>query len=153
LRCQESTCLLLSLLLTPPPPPSPSPSPSHYLSGWFLIDLLGTIPFKLFVGKEKGASGKTIKLSKFLKIPKLLRISRVLKYMRDNRQVYDIFKVFVFVVISIHIGACIWVWALDPCPTVDGDNVAVVELAEGEVDEGIDTIVLPGCEPTVWFKM
>ena len=53
----------------------------------------------------------------FLKIPKLLRISRVLKYLRDNRQVYDIFKIFVFVVVSIHIGACFWVIAIDPCPT------------------------------------
>ena len=59
-------------------------------------------------------------LFQFFKIPKLLRISRILKYLRDNRQVYDIFKVLVFVIVSIHIGACLWVLALDPCP-VDYD--------------------------------
>ena len=32
------------------------------------------------------------------------------------RQVYDIFKVFVFVLVSIHLGACVWVVVIDPCP-------------------------------------
>ena len=85
----------------------------HYLAGWFLVDLIGTIPFKYFV--TDGEKGKSIKLSKFFKIPKLLRISRVLKYMRNNKQVYDIFKVFVFIIISLHLGACLWVLVIDPC--------------------------------------
>ncbi|GMH82611.1 hypothetical protein TL16_g09316 [Triparma laevis f. inornata] len=88
----------------------------HYLTGWFLIDLFGTIPFKYMIDPDQATSGKSIKLTKFFKIPKLLRISRILKYLRDNRQVYDIFKVLVFVIVSIHIGACLWVLALDPCP-------------------------------------
>ena len=87
----------------------------HYLAGWFFIDLIGTIPFKYFV--PEGEKGKSIKLSKFFKIPKLLRISRVLKYMRNNKQVYDIFKVFIFIIISIHLGACLWILAIDPCET------------------------------------
>ncbi|GMI33918.1 hypothetical protein TrCOL_g5251 [Triparma columacea] len=85
----------------------------HYLAGWFIIDLIGTIPFKYFV--TDGEKGKSIKLSKFFKIPKLLRISRVLKYMRNNKQVYDIFKVFVFIIISLHLGSCLWVLVIDPC--------------------------------------
>ena len=89
----------------------------HYLTGWFLIDLLGTIPFKYMIDPDQATSGKSIKLTKFFKIPKLLRISRILKYLRDNRQVYDIFKIFVFVVVSIHMGACLWILAIDPCPT------------------------------------
>jgi CRP-like cAMP-binding protein len=90
---------------------------NHYLMGWFLIDLLGTIPFKYVIGAESATSGKSIKLSKFFKIPKLMRISRVLKYLRDNRQVYDIFKIFIIVLLSVHIGACIWVLVLSPCQT------------------------------------
>eukprot|EP00520_Triparma_pacifica_P005976 CAMPEP_0118648548 /NCGR_PEP_ID=MMETSP0785-20121206/9214_1 /TAXON_ID=91992 /ORGANISM="Bolidomonas pacifica, Strain CCMP 1866" /LENGTH=858 /DNA_ID=CAMNT_0006540747 /DNA_START=208 /DNA_END=2782 /DNA_ORIENTATION=- len=91
----------------------------HYLAGWFFIDLVGTIPFKYFV--QDGEKGKSIKLSKFFKIPKLLRISRVLKYMKNNKQVYDIFKVFVFILISIHLGSCLWMIAIDPCE--DGYNI------------------------------
>ena len=106
----------------------------HYLTGWFLIDLLGTIPFKYMIDPDQATSGKTIKLTKFLKVPKLLRISRILKYLRDNRQVYDIFKIFVFVVVSIHIGACLWILAIDPCPT-DYDATERVWCAHGKTTE------------------
>lgn len=55
----------------------------HYLTNWFLIDLIGTIPYKYFIAD--GERGKSVKLAKFFKIPKLLRVSRILKYLRNNR--------------------------------------------------------------------
>jgi len=97
---------------------------NHYLYGWFLIDLLGTVPFELFVSSNSGASNstnrKTLKLAKYFKIPKLLRISRVLKYFRAQKHVFDLVKVFLLIIVSIHMGACVWVQALAPCP-LDGD--------------------------------
>jgi len=82
------------------------------------------------VDSEDATSGKSIKLSKFFKIPKLMRISRVLKYLRDNRQVYDIFKMFVIVLLSVHIGACVWVLSLNPCPTAEGDDGVILEIED-----------------------
>tara|TARA_B110000305_G_C19373836_1_gene605888 strand:+ start:104 stop:937 length:834 start_codon:yes stop_codon:yes gene_type:complete len=69
----------------------------HYLAGWFIVDLLGTIPFELFVPSD-GVNRKTLKLVKYFKIPKLLRVSRVLKYFRAQKAVFDLVKVFLIVV-------------------------------------------------------
>lgn len=43
----------------------------HYLKGWFLIDLVGSIPIEYFVGTNtSGIERKAIKASvKYLKVP------------------------------------------------------------------------------------
>ncbi len=43
----------------------------HYLKGWFLIDFVGTLPFKWF-SASSSTSKKTVKLLKYFKVPKLL---------------------------------------------------------------------------------
>ena len=90
----------------------------HYLSTWFAIDLLGTIPFELLLN-GRPSSRKSLKLVKYFKIPKLMRLSRILKYLHEHKQVYDIFEVFIFVLSFLHFGSCIWARILDPCPTGD----------------------------------
>jgi len=87
---------------------------SNYLSKWFLIDLLGTLPFELMISAQV-SSRKSLKLAKYFKIPKLLRISRVMKYVRNHQYVYDFSKVLILIFTLMHIGACAWVMLLDPC--------------------------------------
>jgi len=87
---------------------------SNYLSKWFLVDLLGTLPFELMISAQV-SSRKSLKLAKYFKIPKLLRISRVMKYVRNHQYVYDFSKVLILIFTLMHIGACAWVMLLDPC--------------------------------------
>lgn len=88
---------------------------SNYLSTWFLIDLLGTLPFEHMISAQEVSSRKSLKLAKYFKIPKLLRISRVMKYVRNHQHVYDFSKVLILIFTLLHIGACGWVMLLDPC--------------------------------------
>mmetsp|Transcript_23868 Transcript_23868/g.27496 ORF Transcript_23868/g.27496 Transcript_23868/m.27496 type:complete len:804 (+) Transcript_23868:145-2556(+) len=106
---------------------NPQKIASHYLTTWFLIDVLGTLPFEKFVNSGDSTSRKSLKLIKYFKIPKLLRVSRVMKYVRDNYYVYDLVQVFMLIFTLLHIGACVWVGILDPCDELDdvyaGDDV------------------------------
>ena len=87
---------------------------SNYLSTWFVVDLLGTLPFEHVISAQV-SSRKSLKLAKYFKIPKLLRISRVMKYVRNHQYVYDFSKVLILIFTLLHIGACVWVMLLDPC--------------------------------------
>jgi len=87
---------------------------SNYLSTWFVVDLLGTLPFEHMISAQV-SSRKSLKLAKYFKIPKLLRISRVMKYVRNHQYVYDFSKVLILIFTLMHIGACLWVMLLDPC--------------------------------------
>lgn len=46
-----------------------------------------------------------------------------MKYVRDHKQVYDIFQIFVLVMTILHLGACLWMIILNPCSDL-GDNVS-----------------------------
>ncbi len=88
---------------------------SNYLSTWFVVDLLGTLPFEHMIRSAQVSSRKSLKLAKYFKIPKLLRISRVMKYLRNHQYVYDFSKVLILIFTLLHIGACLWVMLIDPC--------------------------------------
>ncbi|KAL7547182.1 hypothetical protein ACHAWF_010502 [Thalassiosira exigua] len=87
---------------------------SNYLSTWFLVDVLGTLPFEQLISGHV-SSRKSLKLVKYFKIPKLLRVSRVMKYVRNHKYVYDFSKVLLVIFTLLHVGACVWVVVLDPC--------------------------------------
>ena len=89
----------------------------NYLSTWFLIDVLGTLPFEQLISGNVSdvSSRKSLKLVKYFKIPKLLRISRVMKLFRNHKHVYDFTKVMLVIFTTLHIGACVWVMVLNPC--------------------------------------
>jgi hypothetical protein len=58
----------------------------HYVTSWFIIDLIGSFPFSAVQPNEgegglSKKQGKSIKaFAKYWKIPKLLRLGRLLKY-------------------------------------------------------------------------
>ena len=50
--------------------------------GWFLVDLLGNIPWDAFIAVD--GEQKSAKLAKLAKLPKLLRIGKLMKYMAST---------------------------------------------------------------------
>ena len=94
---------------------------SNYLSTWFLIDVLGTVPFEQLLSGQI-SERKSLKLVKYFKIPKLLRVSRVMKYVRNHKHVYDFSKVLLVIFTMLHVGACLWVMILDPCDDTNESN-------------------------------
>ena len=89
----------------------------HYLESWFLVDVAGSIPFE-YIFEETYTQGKLRKWSKVLKyakLPKLLRVFRCMKFLQRYRQLYTSALSFIALIISIHIMACTWVLALNPC--------------------------------------
>ena len=70
---------------------------SHYVSGWFTIDLVSSIPLDLFTNADqidkKQARLRT--LLRLLKLPRLLRIGRLFKYLERFKYAgtWKIFKV------------------------------------------------------------
>lgn len=105
---------------------------SNYLSTWFLVDLLGTLPFEHLISAQV-SSRKSLKLAKYFKIPKLLRISRVMKYVRNHQYVYDFSKVLILIFTLMHIGACVWVMLLDPCNELKSNYSGTDECAQSNV--------------------
>mmetsp|Transcript_16356 Transcript_16356/g.35337 ORF Transcript_16356/g.35337 Transcript_16356/m.35337 type:complete len:716 (+) Transcript_16356:3619-5766(+) len=104
----------------------------HYLSTWFLIDVLGTLPFEQLISGHV-SSRKSLKLVKYFKIPKLLRVSRVMKYVRNHKYVYDFTKILLVIFTLLHLGACIWVMTLDPCDETKANFSGVDVCAQENV--------------------
>ena len=55
----------------------------HYLTSWFLPDIISVLPCELFFTQGK-ATRKSFKLTKLQKTPKLLRVGKLLKYARPS---------------------------------------------------------------------
>ncbi|TMW57004.1 hypothetical protein Poli38472_002929 [Pythium oligandrum] len=82
----------------------------RYMKSWFLIDLIGSIPFELFVGNHSsGIERKAIKASvKYMKIPKLFRIARIIKFVQKYmKYAYTVQCLGIYLSV-IHWVACLW---------------------------------------------
>lgn len=93
----------------------------NYLSGWFFIDLLATIPTHYFETENSGRLTKLGRLPRLYRLTKILRLIKVLKTLTYNKAVSSIFNKFNLtsgrtrilksVLLSgflVHIIACFW---------------------------------------------
>ena len=96
----------------------------HYLESWFLIDLAGSIPFEMIYADSyrKGKLRKWSKVLKYAKIPKLLRVFRCFKFLQRYRELYQSALSFLFLIIAMHVSACMWVLTLNPCEGFDSHH-------------------------------
>ncbi|KAL7670634.1 hypothetical protein ACOME3_005566 [Neoechinorhynchus agilis] len=90
---------------------TPSKISTHYLKGWFIIDLIAAIPFDLvFMIVRRGVNGETTTLMGLLKTARLLRLVRVARRL-DRYSEYGtamlILLMASFALIA-HWLACIW---------------------------------------------
>lgn len=86
----------------------------HYLSTWFLVDLLASIPFELFLSLEK-SDRKSVKILKYFKLPKLLRLSTIFKYFMRYMKYWNVTQTSALLLVLLHFSACFWVSAIEPC--------------------------------------
>jgi hypothetical protein len=92
----------------------------HYLTSWFFVDLMGTIPFELILSYEyldgnTKESRKSLKILKYFKLPKLLRLSRVMKILKQYGKFFAIVSLCFCFVFACHFFACALIWEYDPC--------------------------------------
>ena len=111
----------------------------HYLEFWFWIDVLACIPFEQILEGmyPNKASRKAIKMVKWFKIPRLLRLGRLLRYAKEYAKYWAPTALFFGVFFIMHLAACSWVGALDPC----GEFIVLREsfvLEDGSVDVAPD---------------
>jgi CRP-like cAMP-binding protein len=126
----------------------------HYLRGWFLVDLFGTLPFESFSDSTHGSERKFVKLLKFLKIPRLLRLARLRRILQGKGQYVTLVVYLALSVLAIHAAGCLWMLALNPCshfpPLCSPDA-----LCDWSVMEDIDPLLVatdpllgPECLPS-----
>ena len=111
----------------------------HYLEFWFWIDVLACIPFEQLLEGiyPNKASRKAIKMVKWFKIPRLLRLGRLLRYAKEYAKYWAPTALFFGIFFLLHLAACSWVAALDPC----GNYISLRESftrEDGSVDVAAD---------------
>lgn len=108
---------------------------SIYLKSWFIVDLMACLPFTiadyyLSTGDQNlnsGSYNNIMRLSKLPRLYKLLRVARLLKAARRyqssgvvyafqdllqvNSRVFKLVKFLLYVMISVHLMACVWFFA------------------------------------------
>jgi|UPI00048FD995 hypothetical protein len=89
----------------------------NYVTGWFLIDLLSSIPFHLLLGES---SVDVSRLPRMLRFLRMVRLIRLLKIRRLQRLIDDLdeasvattgLKIFMYMLamyMASHVMACIW---------------------------------------------
>ena len=87
----------------------------NYLSCWFWIDLVATLPFEIIfaiIGKE---ADENIKLFALLKTPRLLRIGRILKFIENMKgaNIWRIIRLFLMFFLLSHWIGCFWYFIAD----------------------------------------
>lgn len=100
-----------------------------YIKGFFLIDLVSSIPFDL-IGSDLASANKLLRI---LKIPRLIKIFKIAKIFKLNRIIkgtpISIFiklnmgmlkttSVFMATMLILHLGACVWC----AIPTIEDDQ-------------------------------
>eukprot|EP00736_Rhodelphis_marinus_P001471 Rmarinus@m.24421 len=91
---------------------------NHYMRGFFVLDLLSTLPFDLMQGSVSSGTARMNKLLRsfrILRLFKLLRMMRMEALLREYGEVYSInanmmkiTKLVFWIVVLSHLGACAW---------------------------------------------
>ena len=95
----------------------------NYLKTWFLIDVVSSIPFQLFLDKNQQVN-KLVRLSRVPRITKILRLFKMLKFVKSfnsiefihrfveflniSESIVRLFKFLASIILVVHINACFW---------------------------------------------
>lgn len=97
----------------------------NYMKGWFLIDLISSIPIELLIGEDSSniatanSGVKTFKLLRVAKVLRLFKLSKTFKWLKEGMKAIEetlqwrmsdaaikFTKLFLFVVLAAHWIAC-----------------------------------------------
>ncbi|KAK3272585.1 hypothetical protein CYMTET_19130 [Cymbomonas tetramitiformis] len=100
---------------------------SNYMGGWFMWDVLATIPAEvILVAVDQG--GGQAQLFSLLKFPRLLRLGRIIKYMERQQfaTTMHIARLVLMVLLVCHWMGCVWWVTCDlltsSCKDEDGEE-------------------------------
>ena len=105
---------------------------THYMRGWFVFDLLGSIPFEYFIATEK-TTRKATKVYKLTKLSKLFRVGRIVKYLKQYFKFRYIMILAFASLVIMHWGTCIWFILVGPDSLYTAVEVGNVNLASAYV--------------------
>ena len=90
---------------------------AHYGKSWFIVDLLGNIPYEaiLDLNSTPRTGRELVKVVKFLKIPRLLRLARLRRILQGKGKYISLIVYFALVLLGIHAAGCLWMLVLAPC--------------------------------------
>ena len=84
----------------------------RYLSFWFWIDILSTIPFQLIIGSEGSNSIRLLRILRLSRFVKITKASNKLKDFLENREIDPMMITALILAIQIfaiaHLIACFW---------------------------------------------
>jgi hypothetical protein len=83
-----------------------------YCKGWFIIDLLGTIPYSLLAPGNAVGALRFLRLIRLVKLLRILRASRIIhRLMRSlnwSMSTWAFIRTAVLLLVSIHWTSCLW---------------------------------------------
>jgi potassium voltage-gated channel Eag-related subfamily H protein 7 len=140
----------------------------NYLSSWFVIDVISTIPYDILALVMDNGAGSKLKIIRILKLLKLTRLLRMVKSMRIfktlqsklhlSARTSDLLKVLIMVLTSLHWCACLWrlIPELEENPEHDWmrllyDNGDLKNCTLTRVAEGEDEAMKVTCDPYLLY--
>jgi len=116
----------------------------RYLTFWFWIDLVATVPFDLLLGlavSQKSSNFLTIRLIRtvrflrLLKLVRLVKLKRIVELLDDlniNPAVIGIFVLLTQILFLVHIICCIWYYIASPASGADPVHNWITQSANVE---------------------
>ena len=105
------------------------PASSRYLSHWFIVDFVASIPLEKFSSSDKGALNKLLRM---LRVAKLFRLARLLRYSDSLRAAVHIQPSIVRLIQQMF--GILWMWHVIACaywsivaPELDEDGDMICE--------------------------
>ena len=113
---------------------------SNYMSTWFVVDLVASMPVEIIAiaiaGISSGSISGNIALLGVLKIPRLLRLGRILKFMEKFQYVnlWRIFRLLGLVILFSHWVACLWYYMCSMVADTPEDDLEIFAWCSEESD-------------------
>lgn len=112
----------------------------HYLTHWFIVDLVGAFPFEVFAGESLGqAHTLQVTLLRGVKCIRLIRLARLFKFLEKIEFVSHFLKLlrlfFGFSIIA-HWLACLWYLIGDTGLELDGNGTPGGWMVSARAMEG-----------------
>jgi hypothetical protein len=121
----------------------------HYLRGWFLVDMMSSIPLDTISHATGVEVNIVLRLNKTLRVARLMRVMAILRANKSVRSYIDpavmkLFQLILFLLLAWHYVGCFW-WAL--CTAFDRPIVERLRVLDPMMQCTDDTLLEPTLIP------